>query len=127
MKSQIHMIEVLIACVLIAGVFALFVYRPPASPELSELNYKLDALNGLKILDESGNLRKHVLERNVAAIKELLAPYIRINYEVVLFNETTNLTTIPSVSAAKILSVSYFLAGDIGNFTASEIRVYLWY
>jgi hypothetical protein len=126
MKSQIHIIEVVIACVLIAGVFALFIYKPPISPELSELNYKLDALNGLKILDESGNLRKYVLEKNVETIKELLAPYIRTNYEVALFNETTNLTAIPSISAAKILSVSYFLAGDVGNFSASEVRVYLW-
>jgi hypothetical protein len=126
MKSQIHIIEVVIACVLIAGVFALFVYKPPASPELTELNYKLDALNGLKMLDESGSLRKYVLEKNAAAIKELLVPYITINYEVVLFNETTNLTSIPSFPTTEILSVSYFLAGDIGNFTASEIKVYLW-
>jgi hypothetical protein len=126
MKSQVHMIEVLIACALLAGAFVLFIYKPPASPELSELNYKLDALNGLKILDESGNLRKYVLERNAAAIKELLVPYIRINYEVVLFNETTNVTPIPSFPTTEILSVSYFLAGDAGNFTASEIKVYLW-
>jgi hypothetical protein len=127
MKSQVHMIEVLIACALLAGAFVLFIYKPPASPELSELNYKLDALNGLKILDESGNLRKYVLGKNATAIKELLAPYIRISYEVVLFNGTNNVTPIPYFSASKILSVSYFLAGDIGNFSASEVRVYLWY
>ena len=126
MKSQAHIIEVVIACVLVAVAFVLFIYKPTASLELSELNYKLDALNGLKILDESGKLRKYVLEKNASMIKDLLAPYIKINYDVVLFNCTTNLTSIPDFRDTEIASISYFIAGDFGNYSAREIRVYLW-
>jgi hypothetical protein len=122
----LYYLEAIIACVLIAGTLLLFIYRSPPSPQLSKLNYKLDAFNGLKVLDESGELRADALAKNVESIKNKLVPYIRVNYEVTLFNETHNITSIPSIDSAEVVTVSYFIAGDIGNYFPLEIRVYLW-
>lgn len=126
MKAQIHSLEAIIACSLIASILVLFIYRPPLPPELTKLSHKLDAYNGLKILDESGELRRYALERNASAIKNALNPYIRVSYDVVLYNETNNITSIPSLPTQEIVGLSYYIAGDIGEYSAIEIRVYLW-
>ena len=126
MKGQLYTLESAIA-VLILLSFLIFFYKAPSLPEFKTINYKLKAYNALSTLDESGELRKNVMEKNVSSIEEKLSPYISINYTVVIFNETSNITVKPSfVDKENILSLSYLLAGDVNEYKPREVKVYLW-
>lgn len=126
MKGQLYTLEAAIS-VLIVLSFLVFLYKYPSLPEFKTINYKLKAYNALNTLDENGELRKDVMEKNVSSIEEKLSPYIPINYAVVIFDETSNVTVKPSfVDKENILSLSYFLAGDVDGYKPREVKVYLW-
>lgn len=124
-KGISHILEAIIA-VTILMLALVFYFRPLNFSQTYEINYKIDAYNGLKIMEETGKLREYALADNATAIKNDLLPYIYLDYEVVIYNKTSNLTTIPSITADDIISVSYFLAGDIANYSAKEVKVLLW-
>ncbi len=87
------------------------------------------AYNGLVTLEKTGELRKDVVNNNATSIQNKLSPYLLsfLNYTVVIFNDTTNVTAKPSLSEMnESISVSYFLAGDMDDFKPREIRVYIW-
>lgn len=80
-------------------------------------------------LEKTGELRKDVVNNNATSIQNKLNPYLpaTLNYTVVIFNETTNVTTKPSLSTInESISASYFLTGDIDDFKPREVRVYIW-
>ena len=99
---------------------------PPSSPDLTKLNYKINAWNGLNILDKTGELRLLAVNNNAQKIKEDLKPYIDVNYDVVILNKTSNTTSIPSINSENVAVVSYFIAGMPGKYKPIEIRVYMW-
>lgn len=126
MKGISFTFEAAIASILLLSVI-IFFFKPLQSSQTSELNHKVAAYNGLKISDEAGRLRENALENNATAIKNDLSTYISyLDYDVVIYNKTSNLTATPSVSIKDVISVSYFLAGDVGNYSANEVRVFLW-
>jgi len=119
-------LEAVIAAILLFTAL-IFFFKPLPTPEASEVGHKTAAYYGLKVLDELGKLRKNALDNNVTAIKNDLAPYISyLDYDVVIYNRTSNLTVVPSITAKDVISVSYFLAGDVGNYSAKEVRVLVW-
>lgn len=126
MKGISFTFEATIASILLLSVI-IFFFKPLQSPQTSEINHKVTAYNGLKILDETGSLRENVLRNNATAIKNDLSAYLSyLDYDVVIYNKTSNITAAPSISAKNVISVSYFLAGDVGNYSAREVRVFLW-
>jgi hypothetical protein len=46
----------------------------------------------------------------------------------VLYNETTNITSISSQieNQRDVVSVSYLLAGDFDNYGLRDVRVFMW-
>ena len=129
MKGQLFTLEAAIAILMILIIIVFLFSNPPKSPEFNEINYKLKIYNGLKILDETGRLSTYVSNNDANAIQNGLRPYISNikNYKVVIFNQTTNITQKPSLSnESEVISVSYFLAGDLDNYQPRDIRVYLW-
>jgi hypothetical protein len=126
MKGFLYTYEAIIAVSILFLVIFLF-YRSLPTPELSELNYKLSGFDGLEML-EKGELRKYTLDNDVTSIKNGLIPYIpsTLSYDIVIYNKTSNLTSIPTIESEKIITVSYFLAGDVGNYSAREVRLYIW-
>lgn len=129
MKGQLYTLEVGIAILMILS-FVIFLFlNPPASPEYNIINYKMKAYNGLETLERTGELRRYVTDNNATAINESLDSYIPnlLSRAVVIFNETTNLTTKPSLSnISDSISVSYFLAGDFDDYKPRDVRVYMW-
>lgn len=126
MKGISFTLEAAIASILLFTAL-IFFFKPIAVPESSEVSHKLLTYNSLKALDEAGKLRSNALDNNAVAIKNDLSTYLSyLDYDVVIYNKTTNLTAIPSVTADDVISVSYFLAGDIGNYSAKEVRVFVW-
>jgi hypothetical protein len=98
-------------------------------PEFQRINYKIKAFEGLKTLSMTGELRKHVMDNDALTIENELEYYIPkpLNYSVVIFNQTTNITQMPSVTEKnKVISVSYLIAGYIDNYRPKDVRVYLW-
>jgi len=128
MKGVLYTVESVIAILMILFIVVFLFQRPQPSPEYQIINYKLNTYNGLKILDEMDNLRDYVMNRDVNLIENGLNPYVpdSLNYTVVIFNETTNTTEKPSLTDRDVISVSYFLAGDLDNYNPREVRVYLW-
>lgn len=126
MKGSYFVLESIIAIMIMSLTLAFIIQKPPETLELSYVNYKQDAYKGLEIMEEVGNLRKKALENNASYIRDELASYISISYDVAIFNQTSNLTAIPSIESENIITLSYFIAGKLGNYTPREIRVYMW-
>ena len=129
MKGQLFTLEAAIAILMILIIIVFLFSNPPKSPEFNEINYKLKIYNGLKILDETGRLSTYVSNNDANAIQNGLRPYISNiqNYKVVIFNQTTNITQKLSLSnESEVISVSYFLVGDLDNYQPRDVRVYLW-
>jgi hypothetical protein len=107
---------------------ALLFQRPGETLELSKANYKLKIYNALKISDGVGDLRKNALSGNATAVDSDLDPYISdyLSYNSAIYNRTANITSVPDISSEDIITVSYFLAGKVGNYTAREVRVFVW-
>lgn len=126
MKGILHTYEAIVAVGILFLVIFLF-YKTMPTPELSELNYKLSGFDGLEML-EKGRLREYTLNNDASSIKNSLNPYIpsSLSYDVVIYNRTSNITSIPTIESEKIITVSYFLAGDVGNYSAREVRLYIW-
>ena len=129
MKGQLYILEVSIAILMILSFIIFLFLNPSDSPEYNIINYKLKAYEGLEALEKTGELRKYVNDNNATAINDLLDPYIPgfISWDVVIFNDTTNLTTKPSLSSINdSISVSYFLAGDFDDYKPRDVRIYMW-
>ncbi len=129
MKGQLYTLEVGIAILMILSVLIFLFMNPPSSPEYNIINYKMNAYTGLETLEQTGELRRYVADNNATAIEESLNLYIPgfLNWAVVIFNDTTNLTTKPFLEDVNdSVSVSYFLAGDFDDYQSRDIRVYIW-
>lgn len=126
MKGVSLTLEAVIAAVLLL-LSIIFFFKPLQTPDTSEVNYKKTAYDSLKVLDEGGKLRKYALDNDASSIKNDLAAYISSpHYDVAIYNRTSNLTAIPTITSNDVISVSYFLAGDAGNYSAKEVKVFVW-
>jgi hypothetical protein len=104
-----------------------FFFKPFNVQDSSEYNYKKITYDSLKALSEGGKLRQYTLNNDATSIKNDLTTYISfLDYDVVIYNKTSNLTAIPTISDDDVISVSYFLAGEAGNYSAKEVRVFVW-
>ena len=129
MRGQIYTLEVGISILMILLIVIFLFQNPPATPEYNIINYKMKAYEGLETLEQTGELRRYVADNNATAINESLNPYIPtfLSRAVVIFNDTTNLTTKPSLTSVNdSISVSYFLAGDFDDYKPRDVIVYLW-
>lgn len=125
-KGQMQTIEALISIAIISLIILLQYFAIPVSQEVSQINRKIEAYSALKFLDQTKNLRQYALQANATKIEELLLPFLKSNYRVVLYNQTSNITEIPAIDSENIASVSYLIAGDLAIPKPIEIRVYLW-
>jgi len=128
MKGTFYTLEAAIAAAMMIVTLIFFLQKPPETLELSKANYKLKIYDALELSEDVGDLRKNTLDNNATAIESELSSYLPVylDYNVTIYNKTTNLTAVPDISAENIITVSYFLAGKVGNYTAKEVRVFSW-
>lgn len=126
MKGTFYTLEAAIAVVIIITSMAFVFTIEPKVLDLSKANYKQEAHNAIQIVDRGKDLRKNAVANNATAIKSDLDSYISTNFEVAIFNKTSNLTATPVLTSENIITVSYLIAGDVGNYTPREVRVYIW-
>jgi hypothetical protein len=128
MKGSFYTLEAAIASIMMIMTLVFVFQRSPDILELSKANYKVKIYDALKISDDTGDLRKNVMDNNALSIESDLNSYIPIylDYNVTIYNKTSNLTDVPSISSENVITVSYFLAGRVGNYAPKEVRVFLW-
>jgi len=131
MKGFLFTLEAVISILMILFIIVFLFQNPPTSPEYQILNYKYKAYHGVEVLDKRGDLRNDVVNNNATNIKTNLDVFIPdfLTYEVVIYNETTNVTEIPTSITSQndtVISVSYLISGDINEYKPRDIRVYLW-
>lgn len=129
MKGTYYTIEVAVAVLLVTSIFLLLFLTPETNPEIDRANIRSDMYKGLDILALKGSLRNDVLTNNVSSIKTGLQKYVPFNIQlhVALYNRTfQNITPELSQPTTDIIGVSYYLSGDVGNYTPKEVRVFGW-
>jgi len=126
MKGISYTLEAVIAVSFLLLALVFF-FKPYTVQDSSQYNYKKITYESLKALSEGGKLREYTLDNDATSIKNDLTTYISfLDYDVVIYNKTSNLTAIPTISSSDVISVSYFLAGEAGNYSAKEVRVFVW-
>jgi hypothetical protein len=126
MKGISYILEAVIASTFLLLALVFF-FRPMPSSDTSIMNYKNMVYDGLKVLADEGKLRQYVLDNDVDTINSRMSTYVsHLNYDVVIYNKTSNITAVPIITDNNVISVSYFFAGDAGNYSAKEVRVFVW-
>jgi len=130
-KGTFYSVEAVISTIMVLSVLYVITKNPPMMQELSKVNYKLRIHEALETLDKSGQLRLYVLNNDSTSIKNEIEDMLpsNVNTFIVIYDEDQlNLTqtfTAPSY-LRDIISVSYFIAGDVEVYSPREVRVYMW-
>lgn len=123
-KGILQSLEAVIAILMILAFFVIFFVVKEPLPGFETVSWKLKGFNSLKALDDNNELRQYALTNNTLRIKEklqgLLSP---MNYEIMICSDTC---VYPNITAEKLVSVSYLIAGNINSFSPREIVLYLW-
>ena len=77
----------------------------------------IDISNYLDIWNEINSAKLYLKSGTIYAPFDVDAAKLVVNY-------FTSIS--PSIQADDVVTVSYFLAGDIGNYSAREVKVFLW-
>lgn len=125
MKGLLKSLEAVIAILMILTVYVTFFAPKEPLPEFETINWRVRAFNALTILDENNELRLYALANDTTTIENKLQNLLPVerSYHVVVCNETC-LT--PNITADKITSVTYFIAGRIGNIQPKQVVLYVW-
>ncbi len=128
MKGTFYTLEASISVAMIIITIMFFLQTPQGSADISAANYKIKVHDALKFSDDIGTLRPMVLASNATGVEDEIRPYVAgyFDYEVAIYNSTHALTPVPSIDSENVITVSYFLSGAVGQFSPSEVRVYVW-
>ncbi len=121
------MLKVLEALIAIMSILVAFVivYRGVQTPDIETVNWRGYGFGALQTLDNNGLLAGYTATTDNTQLNASLAPLLPagVNYDTVICNSTCQT---PSVAAAKITSVQYYVAGNITNFSPRRVLLYMW-
>lgn len=129
MKGTYYTLEVALAIILVTSIFFFLFVAPQKNPEIERSNVKNDLYKGLDTLLSKGSLRNQTLNNDATAIKNDLAAFLPVNIQlnVAIYNKSfNNLTAEVTEQITDTIGVSYYVAGDVGNYTPKEVRVSAW-
>lgn len=129
MRGTYYTIEAAMAVFLVITIFLLLFSAAQENPEINRANLKSDVYKGLDTLLAKGSLRNQTLNNDATAIRSDLDDFLPVDVDlnVAIYNKSfSNLTADVSDQQSDIVGVSYFIAGDVGNYTPREIRVHVW-
>jgi hypothetical protein len=124
MRGMLKSFEALIAILFVlTAYFALFTGEKV--PDLEIATWKIRGFEALRALDDLNKLASYALANETEKIEDELAENLAIglNYKVLVCNQTC-----PSlgISSEKIVSVSYFIAGNATHVEPREVLLYIW-
>jgi hypothetical protein len=125
MKGVYKSLEALIAILFVLTVYFYLFNSSEKIPEPETVLWKMRGFEGLKVLDESNKLANYALANETEKIEDDLREIlpVGINYKVSICSQ--NCPSI-SVRAEKVVSVSYFIAGNVTDVEPKEILLYMW-
>jgi len=129
MRGTYYTIEAAVAVFLMVSIFLLLFLTPQKNPEIERANIKSDIYKALDTLNSKGSLRSQTLNNDAVSIKNDLDDFLPVNIQlnVAIYNKSfNNLTTEVTEQVTDVVGVSYYVAGDIGNYTPKEVRVHAW-
>lgn len=129
MKGTYYTIEAVVAVFLMITIFLLLFVAPQKNPEIERANVKTDIYKGLETLNSQGSLRNQTLNNDAAAIENDLDDFLPVNLQlnVAIYNRSFhNLTREVTDQPTDMIGVSYYIVGDVGNYTPREIRAHAW-
>ncbi|MEM5766046.1 MAG: hypothetical protein QW423_00130 [Candidatus Aenigmatarchaeota archaeon] len=124
MKGILKSFEALVAILFVlAAYFALFVGEKV--PEMETVIWKLRGIEALKALDDSNQLANYVLANQSEKIESCLIKNLPIglDYKIVICNQTCPR---PNIESEKVVSVGYFVSGNVTHVEPREVWLYLW-
>ena len=129
MKGTYFTLEAVVSIFLIMSIFLLLFLTPQTNSEIERSNIKNTIYKGLETLNSKGSLRGEVLDNNATGIKTDLQKFVPLNIQlnVALYNKTfNNVTAAVTDQPFDMVGVSYYIVGDVGNYTPKEVRVTAW-
>jgi len=125
MKGIIQSLEAVISILMVLTFFAVFFMAREPFPEFETVNWKMKGINSLKALDETNRLREYVLADNILSINRSLQDLLpsNMNFDVRICDASC---VNPNISAEKVVTVSYLIAGNVSSFEPREIVLYMW-
>lgn len=125
MKGILRSLEAVIATTIVMVTYILLFTSNPSPPEFETINWKLQGFYALQTLDNENLLRSSVVADNVTALTNYLTPLMPadLNFQVQICSTSC---TVPSISASKIASISYLVAGNLTNYKPSQVILYMW-
>lgn len=129
MKGVVFLIESVISIVLILSMIILILQTAERLERLNITNYKLRVYEALTALERKGSLRQFANDNDVAVINSNLDPFLpnNINFYTVIYNATTNISSIPNFQEQKnVVSVDYLISGNFNNYNPLIVTVFLW-
>ena len=125
MKGMLKSFETFIAIIFVlAAYFTLFV-QGEKTPDMETTIWKLKSFEALKALDDLNELATYVIANNTEKIESDLAEILPIglDYKVLVCNQTCPSL---SINSEKVVSVSYFIAGNVTDVEPREVLLYMW-
>ncbi len=125
MKGIMQTLEGVIAVTMILTIIIVFYGPKQQLPDFTTITWKLRGFESLKALDTSNELRPDVMVNNTASIEAKLAAMVPadIDYTVVVCKSSCGK---PDIDADKIVSVTYLIAGRMGNIESRQVILYMW-
>jgi hypothetical protein len=115
-------IELVVAIVLVV-VLMWLTYGVGPVLEIETLLIKTRIWEALSVLDIDGSLRYWVVRNDTMAIDEELRTLLSgLDFQVNLCYEPCNIT----LPYERVITISYLVSGDYGNFTPAEVLVNTW-
>ena len=130
-RGVFYSVEAVISTIMVLSILYIVTKNPPMLRELSKVNYKLKVHEALEVLEKSGDLRRYALTNDTTSIKNSLESMLppEMSVFVVIYDESqVNLTQQFEAPffLRDIVSVSYYIVGDIEVYSPREVRVYAW-
>ena len=125
MKGIMKTLEAVIAILMVLVVYVIIFSATVLPPDFTTINDQLTAFTSLKVLDQSNQLRKYVLENDTTTIANELSSLMPsgLSYQVAI---CTTVCAAPAINSTNIFSVGYIVSGDLGSFAPRQVIVYMW-
>jgi hypothetical protein len=127
-KGTLYTFESAISVIIMIIILSFVIQTSGISDEGMFSKKKLEVYDALKFSDQVGNLRYNVDSLNTTAIESDIVSYTGPGFEygVVIYNETSPLTAEPNIVGDDVVSISYLISGQSGEYRPREVRVYIW-
>lgn len=124
-KGMLKSLEAVIAILMILTSFVVYFGGKESFPEFESISRELRGFTALKVLDENNKLRSDALANNTGSIQNNLKVLIpaEVNFQVFVCQTVCSK---PSVQTEKMLSVTYLISGDLGDFKPRQVVLYMW-